>query len=231
MTMTIQEALQALDPQNDEHWTSDGSPRMDTLQELTGDESLTRKQVREIAPTFTRETAGQTPPEDPGVSPETEQGATAAPPTQDDEDEQETPPVDEDDDRPEEGAEDDEAALAEEDDLTRELEEAEAELAEREAELAERRKEIDQVRARRDELVERRDRAKTPHDDTVERMNFIRRQAQLRAERAGEAQLARELAMQAKGLAGASALDQSMARRMGRGHDRPPARPLKNVKE
>lgn len=243
MTMTIDQALKALDPKNDEHWTSDGSPRMDKLQELTGDESLTRKQVKEAAPTFTRETAGEAPPEDPGVSQETEQGATAAPPSEEtpaedqekaQEDAEETPPAD-DQEQPEppveEIDEDAEEALAEESELTKELEAVDAELAEAEAELNERRKDADKIRARRDQLIAARERERTPHEDQIERMRFIKRQAALRAERAGQNALAAELAMQARGLSSASPLDQSMARRMGRGRDRPAARPLKIIKE
>jgi hypothetical protein len=232
MTKTIEEALQALDPKNDAHWTSDGSPRMEVLQELTGNEGLTRKQVREAAPTFTRETAGEAPPEAPGISPETEQGATTAPPLEGDQDENETLPDDEQEQADQDAAdEQDEADLAEETELTALLAEADAELAEAEADLNERRKVVDEVRARRDQLVEARERERTVHDDQIERMRFIKRQAALRAERAGENALATELALQARGLAGASALDQSMARRLGRGRDRPAARPLKNVKE
>ena len=240
MTMTIDEALKALDPKNDEHWTSDGSPRMDKLQELTGNEALTRKQVKEAAPTFSRETTGEAPPETPGVSPETEQGATAAPPSEDaQEDAPETPAEDAEDeeeqapepDVEDEADEDAEEALAEETELSAALAEADAELAAAEEELNARRKEVDKVRARRDQLVEAREREKTQHDDQIERMRFIKRQAALRAERAGETALANDLAMQARGLAGASPLDQSMARRLGRGRDRPAARPLKNIKE
>lgn len=231
MTKTIEEALNALDPKNDAHWTSDGSPRMDVLQELTGDAALTRKQVKEAAPAFARDTAGAAPPDDPGLSPETEQGATASPPTEDDETPAQGDPDEDEQDEAALALAEDEADLAEETELTALLAQADAELAEAEADLNERRKEVDEVRARRDKLVEQREREKTVHDDQLERMRFIKRQAALRAERAGENALANDLAMQARGLGAASALDQSMARRLGRGRDRPAARPLKNIKE
>lgn len=231
MTKTIEEALSALDPKNDSHWTSDGSPRMDVLQELTGDDTLTRKQVKEASPTFARDTAGKAPPEAPGLSPETEQGATASPPDEDEQDEgEETPPDEDEQDEDDETPPQDEADLAEETELTALLAQADAELADAEADLNERRKGVDEIRARRDKLVEQREREKTVHDDQLERMRFIKRQAALRAERAGANALANDLAMQARGLGAASPLDQSMARRLGRGRDRPVAWPLKNIK-
>ncbi len=55
--MTIHQALTQLDPANDDHWTSDGMPRMDVLQELTGDPKLVRKAVTDAAPDFNREMA------------------------------------------------------------------------------------------------------------------------------------------------------------------------------
>lgn len=61
----ILEALQKLDPTDDTHWTDDGAPRMDALQNLTDDKTLTRAQVNDAAPQFSRPKAG----EEPGVAP------------------------------------------------------------------------------------------------------------------------------------------------------------------
>ncbi len=55
--MNIHQALTQLDPANDEHWTSDGMPRMDVVQGLTEDPKLTRKAVTDAAPDFNREMA------------------------------------------------------------------------------------------------------------------------------------------------------------------------------
>ena len=62
--MNIKEALAKLDPSNDGHWTVDGAPRMDVLSEIAG-ETLTRKQVTDAAPDFTRHTtsSGEAPAE------------------------------------------------------------------------------------------------------------------------------------------------------------------------
>lgn len=53
--MDIQKALAQLDPANDDHWTSDGAPRVDVVSEITGDKSLKRKDITDAAPKFTRE--------------------------------------------------------------------------------------------------------------------------------------------------------------------------------
>lgn len=55
--MQLNEALDVLDPANDEHWTSNGSPRMDALHALTGDDTITRRQVVEARPDLMRDTA------------------------------------------------------------------------------------------------------------------------------------------------------------------------------
>lgn len=57
MTITLTEAVTKLDPSNDEHWTSNGSPRMDVIHELTGNSSYTRKQLTDAFPKLTRETS------------------------------------------------------------------------------------------------------------------------------------------------------------------------------
>lgn len=50
----IIDALALLDPARDEHWTTDGLPRVDVLSELLGGEKVTRQLVTEAAPEFTR---------------------------------------------------------------------------------------------------------------------------------------------------------------------------------
>lgn len=52
--MSIKDSLAKLDPANDEHWTDDGSPRMDVLQAQSGNSRLTRKQVTDADPSFSR---------------------------------------------------------------------------------------------------------------------------------------------------------------------------------
>ncbi|HNQ99224.1 MAG TPA: hypothetical protein PKN52_04445 [Trueperaceae bacterium] len=61
MSTKIQLALARLDPANDAHWTSDGSPRLDAIEELAG-EKFTRRQVIDAAPQLTRESAAAAAP-------------------------------------------------------------------------------------------------------------------------------------------------------------------------
>lgn len=72
----IKAALAKLDPANDEHWTTDGLPRLDAIEALVG-AAVARKDITNAAPEFTRgvaqsvvdeardeETAGPTDDED-----------------------------------------------------------------------------------------------------------------------------------------------------------------------
>jgi hypothetical protein len=51
---TLNAALRQLDPKNDNHWTSDGLPRLETVRLMAGDAHLTREAVTAAAPGFTR---------------------------------------------------------------------------------------------------------------------------------------------------------------------------------
>lgn len=89
---SIQAALAKLDVSNDNHWTSDGLPRLDTVKMLAGDASITREAVTAAWPGFTRTAAAQgaQPPEAamaPASTEETVQAPTAVtPPATNDED-------------------------------------------------------------------------------------------------------------------------------------------------
>lgn len=52
----ILEAVRGLDPQNDEHWTADGQPRLDAVENMLGAD-VSRKLVTNAAPDFTRAVA------------------------------------------------------------------------------------------------------------------------------------------------------------------------------
>lgn len=52
---TLIEALMDLDPENQNHWTNEGLPKLDALKFATGNPSLTRTDVTDAAPLFTRE--------------------------------------------------------------------------------------------------------------------------------------------------------------------------------
>jgi len=53
----ILEALSKLDTNNDNHWTADGLPRIETVRMLSGDQSITREQITAEAPDFSRSLA------------------------------------------------------------------------------------------------------------------------------------------------------------------------------
>jgi len=65
---SILEALGALEPENDECWTTQGLPRIDIVRTLADDEAITRRMITEAAPEFTRDN-----PEIPLDDEETEQ--------------------------------------------------------------------------------------------------------------------------------------------------------------
>ncbi|WPJ68564.1 hypothetical protein OMDBNIEC_00078 [Salmonella phage STP-SP5] len=52
---TLIEALLDLDPENPNHWTTDGLPKVDALRFATANPSLTRDEITEAAPLFTRD--------------------------------------------------------------------------------------------------------------------------------------------------------------------------------
>lgn len=59
----ILEALGKLDPANENHWTADGLPRIETVRMLAGDQTITREQITAEAPDFSRSTAVVPTPE------------------------------------------------------------------------------------------------------------------------------------------------------------------------
>lgn len=87
MNQKIVEALGQLDPSNDEHWTADGLPRMDVVEGIVGDKGITRQQVTQAKPGFSRAAAlaaaalaaAQQPAQAQGTQGNTEQGTQAAP--------------------------------------------------------------------------------------------------------------------------------------------------------
>jgi hypothetical protein len=197
MSMTLEQALASLDPTNADQWTSDGSPKMDVLQGLTEDASLTRAKVRQVAPNFSKDNpiVGVSS-ETPAPAGATNQGTVAAPPVVGDDEGEDTPPAEDGD------GEMEEAQREEENTLDAEIAGLSDEIAAREAELNEGRKALDELIARKDKLIETREVQQTPHSDQMERMRFIQRQAAMRAERAGNASAARELLKQSNMIGG-----------------------------
>lgn len=54
--MNLEDAIESLNPDDDAHWTKAGLPDLNVLKELTGEE-IKRKDVDQVAPNYTRETA------------------------------------------------------------------------------------------------------------------------------------------------------------------------------
>lgn len=52
--MEIKQALGQLDPHDPDHWTGDGLPRIDVMRKLTGVAKLTRQEITNGDPAFTR---------------------------------------------------------------------------------------------------------------------------------------------------------------------------------
>ena len=55
MSQQILDAINKLDPNNDNHWTMDGLAKLDTVKFLAGGTSVTREELEKIAPGFNRE--------------------------------------------------------------------------------------------------------------------------------------------------------------------------------
>lgn len=63
--LSIGDALDQLDHSNQNHWTADGKPRIDTMRLLTGNNQLTREDIVAEFPDFVRVVQVVTPPPPP----------------------------------------------------------------------------------------------------------------------------------------------------------------------
>lgn len=79
MNDKILSALLQLDTNNDDHWTSDGLPRMDAVEAILGDKGITRQQVTAAKPGFSRTIAAATAAQAQGSQGSTEPAAKTAP--------------------------------------------------------------------------------------------------------------------------------------------------------
>ena len=222
-------ALKQLDPAVDEHWTSDGSPRMEVVQKLTGNDGLKRADVVNAAPTFNRENPNLTLPPEGSTSTEGDagQGTTSGPVPQDNEGDngeggegEDGQAADADDDKDPAGPI--AADLDPEDDplpdLDAQVEAADAVLAEAQARLVEAQKVFDAAAKARDVVVLERYKEQDPNSNQMEIMSYLAtQQAQREARAAGAAQL-KDLGIDPKAFDPKSALDRSMARKTGFGH-------------
>lgn len=238
MTNRILEALLKLDVQNNNHWTADGLPRLDTVKMLASDQTLTREQVAVAAPGFSRTTATgytapsaeQQAPQTQGPQGSTEQQSTApaaqqtAPST-----EQGTSSLDKPDDL--------DAGQAQQPTMeavgtgaTDEVAALQAELAEQEELVSEIRRhkvkvdaEFDKARKREDELRMKLESLR-PNDNTTDAIQgYLASQRKALEQRAARQQLIKDSGISLKELASGlrSPIDSAMARRTGRGNQRP----------
>lgn len=77
--MEIADALKRLDPDNDAQWTTTGEPRMDAVEGIIGDTSITRADLKKAAPKFTREAARAARKEETNVADAKPVGMTVKP--------------------------------------------------------------------------------------------------------------------------------------------------------
>lgn len=239
MTNKIVEALLKLDVQNNNHWTADGLPRLDTVKMMASDQTLTREQVAVSAPGFSRATAtGYTAPSAEQQAPQTQspQGSTEQPqseapaaPQAATSVEQGTSSMDNPDDidegqaqqSPMEGVG---AGAADE------IQALQAELAEQEELVSEIRRhkakvdaEFDKARKREDELRVKLESLR-PNDNTTDAIQgYLASQRKALEQRAARQQLIKDSGISLKELASGlrSPIDSAMARRTGRGNQRP----------
>lgn len=224
----ILEALGKLDPDNTNHWTVDGQPRLDTLKMLSGDQTLTREVVVAAAGNYSRADAqagkapqapeGATPAATPAATQETPQGDTKAAATPDNG--EPAPPA------PEQPA----PVVTPED---KPFDELQAALKEQEAKVAELRKmkaeidtAFDQARIEEDALRQRVEAAQLEQgDDNQSAIRaYLKRQRENLQQRAANQKALLESGVSLKDLAkavGKAPIDQAMARKNNRGTQRP----------
>lgn len=61
----IRTALTKLDPENDEHWTDAGLPAVEAVRQLSGNDDVSRQDIKSLAPKLTREEAAKARTADP----------------------------------------------------------------------------------------------------------------------------------------------------------------------
>jgi len=217
----IREALAVLDAEDDELWTRDGLPRTEVVAELVGTSVLSRKQITQAAPLFTRsnlvvpeEEDREEPPslEEPIPSDELPVGAipeaTAAGADSGSDPEPEPEPEPE-------------------PDLEMNIEDAvrsaEAEVQEAQSALDAANRLLSEARAKRDRLIEERERShRDPHGTMRSIQAYLESRNRINVARG--VQRARVLASGIKPedlIPGKAPIDNAMRRQTGFGHSRP----------
>lgn len=209
----IEAALSKLDPTNDNHWTQDGLPRLDTVKILSGNPGLTREMVTDAVPGFSRASAqaaaeagagtpaqGTPPPAPPAPPSAAQQGDDSLPPL--------TPPP-----------------LAEEtvdpEDLEGQIKEAKLRLSDAQDFVQRAREELVQAQNDLAALEAKQKEAVGPKQNPIR--GYLDQQRRNLEERGARKELIKESGLDLKELAKGlkSPIDAAMARRDSRGASRP----------
>ncbi len=201
--MEIKEALQKLDPKNDDHWTSDGLPLVSVMTELTGNDVLTRQQITDANPEFNRSivlgTATTSPEEKPpsGLEGPNMEGKSDA-----------------------EGSEekDEKEKTENQEEITKNSLDQEIVVLSRERDILNR--EIHKLQVLRDRLQELEFGETTAKADTVARLGYIKMQNLVRA-RKSVSHKAIVKALGVNNIDPRAKIDAAMAHKRGRGTQRP----------
>ncbi|MFA7175014.1 MAG: hypothetical protein WC340_16700 [Kiritimatiellia bacterium] len=225
----ILEALGKLDGNNDNHWTADGLPRIDTVKMLAGDQTLTRDSITAVSTGFNRAAAleGTAPqataqaPQEVASKGNTEPTATVAPAT-----------VQTATTEPTEGAvegstEQDEHAELHEVDHEAALAHAHAELAEAQSFLAAAQDLYDEKQRLLDDAINAREDAGAGESNADAIQGYLASQRKLLEERSERGRALRDAGFTPKSLRDLlptrSPIDQALARKTTRGGNRPGA--------
>lgn len=208
--MDIREALASLDATDDSLWTEGGMPKVSVIRELTENNSLERRDITDAAPQFTRDNPVVE------IEEEDEEGG------EEDAEEKEEEVINV-DDLPVDSVEFYKVVQS----MTREEAEAAAQavsqiLSEYKEAARDLQKEMDRLSINL-QNAKQRVAALTPRNQNqMDIMAHIRKQNELRAQRAGVSRAAREkLGLADISMDPRSPIDQAMARKTGRGKQRP----------
>jgi len=202
VTKDILAALVQLDTDVDAHWTTDGSPRLEALQEILG-RVVKRVEVSAAAPLFKRDNLQLPEHGAPEIKDETDGQEAAA---EADEGEREAPA---------------EAVQGREEGLS-ELDSAEAALAAANAQLAAAQVLLAKAQAERDrKLAEAEKAGADPHANQKAIMTYLAGQQRMREERGVRAEALRAAGIGPAMLDVRARIDAALARKRGHGQNRP----------
>lgn len=200
----IVQALDMLDPSDDEHWTEDGSPRVDKVREITGIEDLSREEITDAAPQFMRPS---TEPEETPVGQVEEEKPK--------EEVAELSPVEEEPEVSDEEAEQRMTAYG------RAMDDLDNNITAINQELADKKNALLEAKAERARVQEERDAEFPPKSPAEAYREVVARAHAERASRVGARIALEDLAGKPLDIRTGSALDESMKSRRGFGNARP----------